>query len=70
VRLKINRKSKCALHSCIENPENFRAFNKTYQMIEILLVSMGIELVINMSAINFDMTFIDFLKLRENNLNS
>jgi hypothetical protein len=30
-RLEINRKPKCALHSCIENLGNFRAFNKTYQ---------------------------------------
>jgi hypothetical protein len=33
-------------------------------VIEVSLVSMGIELVIDMSAINFDMTFVDFLKLR------
>jgi hypothetical protein len=26
VRLEIERTQKCALHSCIENPENFRAF--------------------------------------------
>jgi hypothetical protein len=31
VRLEINRNPKCALHSCIENPGNFHAFNKTYQ---------------------------------------
>jgi hypothetical protein len=33
-------------------------------------MSMGIELVIDVSAINFDRTFVDFLKLRGNNLNS
>jgi hypothetical protein len=33
-------------------------------------VSMEIELVIDMSAIDFDMTFVDFLKLRGNNMNS
>jgi hypothetical protein len=32
-------------------------------------VSMGIELVIDISAINFDMNFVDSLKLRGNNLN-
>jgi hypothetical protein len=33
-------------------------------------MSMGMELVIDMSAINFDIIFIEFLKLRGNNLNS
>jgi hypothetical protein len=33
-------------------------------------MSMGMELVIDMSAINFNMTFVEFLKLRGNNLNS
>jgi hypothetical protein len=37
---------------------------KTVKVIEVLLVPMGIELVIDMSAINFDMNFVDFLKLR------
>jgi hypothetical protein len=31
VRLEIERTPKCALHSCIENLGNFRAFNKTNQ---------------------------------------
>jgi hypothetical protein len=31
VRLEIERTQKCALHSCIENLGNFRAFNKTCQ---------------------------------------
>jgi hypothetical protein len=31
VRLEIERKQMCALHSCIENLGNFRAFNKTCQ---------------------------------------
>jgi hypothetical protein len=31
VRLEIERTEKCALHSCIENPGIFCAFNKTYQ---------------------------------------
>jgi hypothetical protein len=47
-----------------ENPKNFCAFNKPIKVIEVSLVSMGIELVIDMSAINFDMTFFEFLKLR------
>jgi hypothetical protein len=48
----------------------FALLIKTVKVIEVLLMSMGIELVIDMSAINFDMTFVDFLKLRGNNLNS
>jgi hypothetical protein len=31
LRLAIERKQRCALHSCIENLANFRAFNETYQ---------------------------------------
>jgi hypothetical protein len=37
---------------------------KPIKVNDVSLVSMGIELVIDMSAINFDMTFVDFLKLR------
>jgi hypothetical protein len=48
----------------------FALLIKTIKVIKVSLVSMGIELVIDMSAINFDMTFVDFLKLRGNNLNS
>jgi hypothetical protein len=48
----------------------FALLIKNVKVIEVSLVSMGIELVIDMSAINFDMTFVDFLKLRGNNLNS
>jgi hypothetical protein len=42
----------------------FALLIKPIKVIEVSLVSMGIELVIDMSAINFDMTFVDFLKLR------
>jgi hypothetical protein len=48
----------------------FALLIKTVKEIEVSLVSMGIELVIDMSAINFDMIFVDFLKLRRNYLNS
>jgi hypothetical protein len=48
----------------------FTLLIKTVKVIEVLLVSIEIELVIDMSAINFDMTFVDFLKSRGNNLNS
>jgi hypothetical protein len=61
VRPKIERTPKCALHSCIENLENFRAFNKPIKVIEVSLASMGIELAIGISAMNFDMTFAKFL---------
>jgi hypothetical protein len=71
VRLEIERTPKCALHSCIENLGNFCAFNKPIKVIEVSLASMGVELVIDMSAINLDMTFVDFLlKWRGNNSNS
>jgi hypothetical protein len=48
----------------------FALLIKTVKVIEVSLVSIEIELVIDMSAINFDMTFVDFLKSRGNNLNS
>jgi hypothetical protein len=57
VRLEIDPKSMCALHSCIENPGNFRALNYSIKVIKVSLVSMGIESVIGISAMNFDMTF-------------
>jgi hypothetical protein len=61
VRLEIEEKQECALHPCIENLGNFRALNHSIKVIEVLLVSMGIELVIGISAMNFDMTFAKFL---------
>jgi hypothetical protein len=48
----------------------FALLIKTVKVIEVSLVSIEIELVIDMSAINFDMTFVDFLKSRGTNLNS
>jgi hypothetical protein len=61
VRLEIERTLNCALHSCIENLENFRALNHSIKVIKVSLVSMGIELVIGISTMNFDMTFANFL---------
>jgi hypothetical protein len=60
VRPEIERTQKCALHSCIENPGIFALLIKPIKVIEVSLVWMGIELVINPSAINFDMTFTKF----------
>jgi hypothetical protein len=48
-------------HPCIENLGNFCALNHSIKVIEVSLVSMGIELVIDVSAMNFDMTFAKFL---------
>jgi hypothetical protein len=48
----------------------FALLIKTDKVIEVSLVSMEIELVIDLSVTDFDMTFVDFLKLRGNNLNS
>jgi hypothetical protein len=49
------------LHPCIENLGNFRTLNHSIKVIDVSLVSMGIELVISISAMNFDMTFAKFL---------
>jgi hypothetical protein len=65
VRLEIERKQECALPPCIENLGNFRALNHSIKVIEVSLVSMGIELVIGISAMNFDMTFAKFLRFWE-----
>jgi hypothetical protein len=50
----------CVLHSCIENPGNFRAFVWTCQSDRGFSYVGGIELVINISAIDFNMNFIKF----------
>jgi hypothetical protein len=60
VRLEIERTQKCALHSFIENLGDFHASNKTYQSDRGFACVDGIELVIDPSAINFDMTFAKF----------
>jgi hypothetical protein len=61
VRLEIERIQKCALHSCIENLGNFCALNHSIKVTEVSLVSMGNELVIDISAMDFNMTFAKLL---------
>jgi hypothetical protein len=49
------------LHPCIENLGNFHALNHSIKVIEVSLVSMGNELVIGISAMNFNMTYAELL---------